>query len=79
MLLKTRVPWDGRAEDKNDDSVWSVTCFVTRVGFRRGGGAGGRARGAIDFGGKRGAAARWGRTDWAAGQGRRSRGGGSRR
>lgn len=35
LLLKTRVPWEGRAEDKNDDSVWSVTCFFTRAGFRR--------------------------------------------
>ena len=35
LLLKTRVPWDGRDEDKADDSVWAVTCFVTRAGFRR--------------------------------------------
>jgi hypothetical protein len=35
LLLKTRVPWASRAEDKTDDSVWAVTCFVTRVGFRR--------------------------------------------
>jgi GNAT superfamily N-acetyltransferase len=35
LLLKTRVPWDGRDEDKDDDSVWAVTCFVTRAGFRR--------------------------------------------
>jgi len=30
-----RVPWAGRSEDKTDDSVWPVTCFVTRTGFRR--------------------------------------------
>jgi hypothetical protein len=35
LLLKTRVPWEGRAQDKTDDSVWAVTCFVTRTGFRR--------------------------------------------
>jgi GNAT superfamily N-acetyltransferase len=35
LLRNTRVPWDGRGEDKNDDSVWAVTCFVTRAGFRR--------------------------------------------
>ena len=35
LLLKTRVPWEGGAEDKTDDSVWAVTCFVTRAGFRR--------------------------------------------
>jgi hypothetical protein len=34
-LLRTRVPWTGRAEDPADDGVWSVTCFVTRLGFRR--------------------------------------------
>jgi GNAT superfamily N-acetyltransferase len=57
MLLKTRVPWDGRAEDKNDDSVWSVTCFVTRVGFRRRGVSRALARAAIDFAQIRGARA----------------------
>ena len=29
LLLKTRVPWEGRMEDKADDTVWAVTCFVT--------------------------------------------------
>jgi GNAT superfamily N-acetyltransferase len=27
--------WTGRNEDKGDASVWAVTCFVTRAGFRR--------------------------------------------
>lgn len=26
--------WKGRYEDKDDASVWSVTCLVTRAGFR---------------------------------------------
>jgi GNAT superfamily N-acetyltransferase len=30
-----RVPWVGRDEDKADETVWAVTCFVTRAGFRR--------------------------------------------
>jgi GNAT superfamily N-acetyltransferase len=30
-----RVPWTGRAEDKSDDGVWAVACFVTREGFQR--------------------------------------------
>ena len=30
-----RVPWEGRDEDKADEGVWAVTCFVTRAGFRR--------------------------------------------
>ena len=34
-LLRTRVPWTGRTEDRADESVWAVTCFVTRAGFRR--------------------------------------------
>jgi len=27
--------WKGRTEDKDDASVWAVTCLVTRAGFRR--------------------------------------------
>jgi len=34
-LLRMRVPWAGRDEDKDDDGVWAVTCFVVRTGFRR--------------------------------------------
>jgi GNAT superfamily N-acetyltransferase len=29
-----RPVWAGRSEDKHDPTVWAVTCFVTRVGFR---------------------------------------------
>ncbi len=57
LLLKTRVPWDGRAEDKTDDSVWAVTCFVTRTGFRRRGISRALARAAVDFARERGARA----------------------
>jgi GNAT superfamily N-acetyltransferase len=49
LLLKTRVPWAERAEDKADDSVWAVTCFVTRAGFRRRGVSRALARAAVDF------------------------------
>jgi GNAT superfamily N-acetyltransferase len=35
LLLKTRVPWDGRDEDRADDSVWAVTCVLARAGYRR--------------------------------------------
>ena len=35
LLRNNRVPWEGRAEDKTDDSVWAVTCVFTRAGFRR--------------------------------------------
>ena len=57
LLLKTRVPWADRAEDKTDDSVWAVTCFVTRAGFRRRGVSRALARAAVDFARDRGARA----------------------
>ena len=35
-LLGLPTVWKGRpAEDKEDDGVWSVTCFVVRKGYRR--------------------------------------------
>jgi GNAT superfamily N-acetyltransferase len=57
LLLKTRVPWEGRAEDKTDDSVWAVTCFVTRKGFRRRGISSALARAAVNYARERGARA----------------------
>jgi hypothetical protein len=57
LLRNTRVPWDGRAEDKNDSSVWAVTCFVTRTGFGRRGVSRALARGAVEFARQRGARA----------------------
>jgi GNAT superfamily N-acetyltransferase len=56
-LLRTRVPWIGRDEDKTDDSVWAVTCFVTRAGYRRRGVSRALARAAVDFARERGARA----------------------
>jgi GNAT superfamily N-acetyltransferase len=35
VVRNNRVPWEGREEDKADDSVWAVTCIFTRAGFRR--------------------------------------------
>jgi GNAT superfamily N-acetyltransferase len=51
------TPWAGRAEDKSDDFVWAVTCFVTRAGFRRRGISRALARAAVDFARERGARA----------------------
>jgi GNAT superfamily N-acetyltransferase len=51
------VPWAGRDEDRTDDSVWAVTCFVTRVGRRRRGVSRALARAAVDFARERGARA----------------------
>ena len=57
LLLKTRVPWEGRTEDKTDDGVWAVTCLVARAGFRRRGISRALARAAVDFARRRGARA----------------------
>jgi GNAT superfamily N-acetyltransferase len=57
LLRNNRVPWVGRAEDKADDSVWAVTCFVTRPGYRRRGVSRALARAAVEFARKRGARA----------------------
>jgi hypothetical protein len=46
------LPWvasPGRAEDKTDDSVWAVTCFVTHTGLRRRGASRALTRVAVDF------------------------------
>ena len=49
--------WAGRAEDKSDESVWAVTCFITRAGYRRLGVSRALARAAVDFARQRGARA----------------------
>ncbi|WP_329055885.1 GNAT family N-acetyltransferase [Amycolatopsis sp. NBC_01488] len=56
-LLRSRLVWDGRDEDQDDDGVWSVTCFVTRKGFRRRGVSAALAKAAGDFARERGARA----------------------
>lgn len=57
LLRDCRVPWLSRAEDKADGSVWAVTCFVTRAGFRRRGVSRALARAAVGFARERGARA----------------------
>ncbi len=57
LLRNSRVPWEGRDEDKDDDSVWAVTCFVTRPGYRRRGIASALARAAADHARQHGARA----------------------
>ena len=57
LLRNNRVPWEGRAEDKTDDSVWAVTCVFARVGFRRRRIGYALARAAVDFARRRGARA----------------------
>jgi GNAT superfamily N-acetyltransferase len=44
-----RIPWEGRDEDKADASVWAVTCFLTRKGFRKRGVSRALAKAAAEF------------------------------
>ncbi len=57
LLRNNRVPWQGRTEDKTDDTVWAVTCFLVRAGFRRRGVSRALVRAAVDFARDRGARA----------------------
>ena len=57
LVRNNRVPWEGRSEDKADDSVWAVTCLFTRAGFRKRGVSRALARAAVDFARERGARA----------------------
>jgi GNAT superfamily N-acetyltransferase len=57
LLRNNRVPWEGRAEDKTDESVWAVTCLFTRTGFRKRGISRALARAAVDHARERGARA----------------------
>ena len=34
LLRVYRTPWQGRTEDRADTSVWAVTCFMIRAGYR---------------------------------------------
>jgi GNAT superfamily N-acetyltransferase len=57
-LATQRVPWLGRDdEDRADDGVWAVTCFVTRVGYRRRGVMSALAAATVGFARERGARA----------------------
>ncbi|HET9138471.1 GNAT family N-acetyltransferase [Actinophytocola sp.] len=56
-LRTSRIPWSGRTEDKDDDTVWAVTCFVVRVGYRGRGLTYELARATIAFARERGARA----------------------
>ena len=57
LVSTVQVPWEGRDEDRADSSVWAVTCFVTRAGYRRRGVSRALARAAVDHARERGARA----------------------
>ncbi|WP_433010512.1 GNAT family N-acetyltransferase [Kribbella sp. CA-294648] len=67
LLRNNRVPWEGRNEDKTDLTVWAVTCFVTRAGYRRRGVSHALARATVDFARERGARALEGYPDFVDG------------
>lgn len=48
MRRVQRVPWEGRSEDRADETVWAITCFAVRVGFRRQGVGRALARAAVE-------------------------------
>lgn len=56
-LRRSRIPWAGRDEDQADDGVWAVTCFVTRVGYRKRGVSRTLARATVEYARDRGARA----------------------
>jgi GNAT superfamily N-acetyltransferase len=56
-LPPLRTVLAARGEDPADDSVWAVTCFATRAGYRRRGIARVLASAAVDFARERGARA----------------------
>lgn len=53
--LRTAEVVKGSPEDPDDQSVWAITCFVVRVGFRRKGIGGALLQGAVDQAGRLGA------------------------
>ena len=57
LLRVYRTPWEGRDEDRTDDTVWSVTCVFVRAGYRKRGIAYELAAAAVDFARGRGARA----------------------
>jgi GNAT superfamily N-acetyltransferase len=57
LLRVYRTPWEGRSEDKADESVWAVTCVFVRAGFRKRGVAYALAAAAVDYAKSRGARA----------------------
>jgi GNAT superfamily N-acetyltransferase len=67
LLRDNRVPWLGRNEDKTDPTVWAVTCFVTRAGYRRRGISHALARATVDFAREGGARAVEGYPDFVDG------------
>lgn len=57
LLRVYRTPWEGRNEDKTDETVWAVTCVFVRAGYRKRGIAYSLAAAALEHARARGARA----------------------
>lgn len=57
LLRNQRVPWRGRDEDKQDCTVWAITCLLARARCRRQGISRALVRAAVRFARDRGARA----------------------
>jgi GNAT superfamily N-acetyltransferase len=57
LIRNQRVPWEGRAEDKDDSGIWALTCIFVRAGFRRRGISRALARAGVNFARRSGARA----------------------
>jgi GNAT superfamily N-acetyltransferase len=49
LLRVYRTPWEGRSEEKGDETIWAVTCVFTRAGYRRRGIGYALANAAVDY------------------------------
>jgi GNAT superfamily N-acetyltransferase len=56
-LRGSPVPWAGRAEDKDDSTVWAIACLVVRRGYRKQGLTTALVRGAVEHARAEGATA----------------------
>ncbi|MGP4081509.1 GNAT family N-acetyltransferase [Pseudalkalibacillus sp. R45] len=56
-LRNSPVPWAKRVENKNDQGVWSIACFIVRKGYRRRGITYALTKAAVEFARMRGACA----------------------
>lgn len=57
LVRNQRVPWDGRNEDKADDTIWAITCVLVRAGHRKRGVGRALAAAAVEHARERGARA----------------------
>ena len=52
-----RIHWEGRDEDREDESVWAITCLFARAGYRKRGVASALAAAAVEHARRQGARA----------------------